>query len=90
MRRSDRHPTPFRSSRQDLIDDAGWKTTVGQWTAQMNEAIQEGLPAHQRVRFAPPPALALNNIQDTGLGGCPHPNSTGHDALARTLNGVFN
>ncbi|ASW57145.1 hypothetical protein [Plantactinospora sp. KBS50] len=83
-------PGQIPSQERDLIDDPGWKTTVQQWTQQINAAILAALPAHQRVRFSPPPTLGFGQIQKTALGGCPHPNEPGQTALANALNATFN
>ncbi|MDG4820521.1 hypothetical protein O7635_01470 [Asanoa sp. WMMD1127] len=78
---------PF--SVRPLLDDPGWQQTVGQWTAAMNNAIWQGVPQNEKVRFVTPPALRSGDIQQTGLGGCPHPNEPGHTALANALDRTF-
>ncbi|WP_147252503.1 hypothetical protein [Micromonospora endolithica] len=82
-------PGQIPSDVRDLIDDPGWKATVQRWTQEINAVILAGLPRHDRVRFAPPPALGPGDIQQTGLGGCPHPNEPGHRKLAAVLDNVF-
>jgi hypothetical protein len=34
-------------------------------------------------------ALATNEIQDTAVGGCPHPNDAGHKKLAGVLSATY-
>ncbi|MEW2444741.1 hypothetical protein [Micromonospora marina] len=84
-------PGQIPSMERDLIDDQGWKTTVGQWTNEINVVIRAGLPANNaKVRFAPPPALRVTELQKTAFGGSPHPNDPGHNMLAAALDATFN
>ncbi|HZM75008.1 MAG TPA: hypothetical protein VFC19_04735 [Candidatus Limnocylindrales bacterium] len=36
------------------------------------------------------PAFAPDDIQNTAVGGCPHPSEAGHTKLAATLKATFN
>ncbi|MEV0001631.1 hypothetical protein AB0H28_04995 [Micromonospora sp. NPDC050980] len=84
-------PGQIPSQERDLIDDPGWKATVAAWTNELNVVIRAGLPAnHPKVRFAPPPALGVTDLQKTAFGGSPHPNESGHNRLAGALDATFN
>ncbi|GIH04197.1 hypothetical protein Rhe02_22640 [Rhizocola hellebori] len=74
----------------DLVTGQAWKTQVQTWTNQLNAAIKASiLPADPKIRFVKPPALGADKIQKTMIGGCPHPNLSGHDDLAGALNTAF-
>lgn len=80
-------PGQVPSQERDLIDDPGWKTTVQQWTQQLNTTIRAALP--NNATFQPAPALTANDIQKTALGGCPHPNDPGQTKLSQALATAF-
>ncbi|MFB9236612.1 hypothetical protein ACFFWC_13795 [Plantactinospora siamensis] len=82
-------PGQFGSDPRFLIDDDWWQGAVQQWTADMNDAIWRGLPNRAGVTFQPAPRLPTAQIQQTGLGGCPHPNLAGHGVLADALKNAF-
>ncbi|HEX6686041.1 MAG TPA: hypothetical protein VF062_24905 [Candidatus Limnocylindrales bacterium] len=70
----------------ELVPFDDWKTQVKAWTADLNRAIKASiLPNDPIVRFQPAPVLDADKIQRTLIGGCPHPNDPGHEALARAL-----
>ncbi|GAB3084022.1 hypothetical protein [Micromonospora schwarzwaldensis] len=74
----------------DLVTQPAWKTQVQAWTKDVNNAIRASiLPADPIVRFQPAPALTSDKIQKTLIGGCPHPNLTGHDELAKALDAAI-
>ncbi|MFF5171653.1 hypothetical protein ACFY3U_03340 [Micromonospora sp. NPDC000089] len=74
----------------ELVPDKAWKTQVQAWTADINNAIKASiLPADPIVRFQKAPALTAGQIQNTMIGGCPHPNLTGHDELAKSLDAAI-
>jgi hypothetical protein len=74
----------------ELVTGQAWKTQVQTWTNELNNAIKASiLPADPKIKFVRPPALGADKIQKTMIGGCPHPNLSGHDDLARSLDAAF-
>jgi hypothetical protein len=58
----------------------------------LNEAIQKGLPKNDpRVKIGaadpnnPAQVITATDMQDTAIGGSPHPNDSGHDKLLKVL-----
>lgn len=56
----------------------------------LNTTIKNAIPANAKVAVQAAPALLPGDIQNTGIGGSPHPNDNGHTKLANTLNTAFN
>ena len=52
----------------------------------LNNEIKRKLPVNPKLVVQPAPALGAGDIQKTVPMGCPHPNGSGHDKLANTLN----
>jgi hypothetical protein len=77
---------PLNISLIDPLYAADVRTLVN----NLNATIQAAIPADPRVLVQVPPALTGNDIQNTGIGGSPHPNASGHGKLANTLNAAFN
>ena len=74
----------------DLIVAPAWKQQVQVWTNDLNKAIKDSiLPNDPKIKFQRPPALGADKIQKTMIGGCPHPNLSGHDDLAGSLDAAF-
>jgi hypothetical protein len=72
-----------------LIDPA----LIGQvktLVANLNKAISGAIAANPKVAVQAAPALTVGDIQNTGIGGSPHPNDSGHTKLSTTLNAAFN
>ena len=74
----------------ELVTGKAWKTQVQTWTNELNNAIKASiLPLDPKIKFVKPPALGVDKIQKTMIGGCPHPNLAGHDDLATSLDAAF-
>ena len=71
------------SYEQPLIDPM-FTTVVQKMITDANGAVRAGLPASDKVAMAPP-VVNANEIQNTMIGGAPHPNGAGHGHLARQL-----
>lgn len=71
------------SKKVPLIDPM-FTLTVQQMINDVNGAIRAGLPADDKVALAPA-AVGPNEIQDTMIGGSPHPNGSGHGHMAQQL-----
>jgi len=56
---------------------------------EVNAAVRAGLSDDPKVRQAPP-AVDANEIQNTMIGGAPHPNGSGHGHTARQLASTLN
>jgi lysophospholipase L1-like esterase len=69
--------------RIDLID-AAYAPAVRGMIGQVNTAVAAGLPNDGRVVHAPP-AVAPTELQNTMIGGAPHPNGDGHARMSRAL-----
>lgn len=72
-------PTP-----QPLVDPM-WVGAVRALINNLNAAIVAGIPANAKVRAQPAPVFGAADIQDTALGGSPHPSAAGHTKLANAL-----
>ena len=69
---------------------AQWVGQAKQIVTDLNTTILFGLPISDRLQVMGAPALRTVDLQDTGIGGAPHPNASGHDLLAQTLATAFN
>jgi hypothetical protein len=66
---------------------AGDVTTM---TTNLNKAVTDGITAVASAKAKEMPvALDTSEIQDTAVGGCPHPNDAGHKKLAGVLSATY-
>ena len=76
-------PAKWKPIEWDLIDPL-FHNTVRAHTKDLNAAIKRGLPANNpKVVWSPPTALTAAGIQNTMVGGSPHPSDAGHKRLAK-------
>ena len=78
--------TPFNVSLIDPLYAGDVRTLV----TNLNTTIQNAIPVNAKVTALIPPALTANDLQNTGLGGSPHPNASGHTKLANALSAAYN
>jgi hypothetical protein len=63
---------------------------VKKMTADLNAAVVAGVPANPKVAVGPAVVTLAADIQNTALGGSPHPSAAGHTKMAAALNASFN
>jgi hypothetical protein len=85
---ADLMPVQIAANNQPLIDPM-WVGAVRGLIANLNAAITAGVPANPRVRAAPAPGFLAVDIQNTAIGGSPHPSAAGHTKLANTLAATY-
>jgi len=72
------------------IVEADFAGQVRKMTTDLDNEIKAGLPANAKVKAMTPPAnFGAADIQDTAIGGCPHPNDSGHKKLADLLKTTY-
>jgi len=80
------------------IIDPMWVASVRGLITALNNAIIAGVTAAATPPVGPPdprivsraaPAFAAADIQDTAIGGCPHPSAAGHTRLSNTLDAAY-
>lgn len=71
-----------------LVISAGL-VVLGTPATDLNNEIKAGIPNNPKVKAMDPPALGAADIQDTALGGCPHPNVRGHQKIADKLKTTY-
>lgn len=81
-------PPVVNPNRQPLIDPL-WVGAVRTLINDLNKAITAGIPINGKVRAAVAPIMLGADIQDTAVGGAPHPSAAGQTKLATTLDGTF-
>jgi hypothetical protein len=59
-------------------------------TTDLNIAIAAGMPNSPKAALGPPAITVAADIQNTALGGSPHPSAAGHAKMANALNATFN
>lgn len=71
-----------------LVDPI-FKDEVDTMTKDLNDRIKSGIKADPKVAWVDPGALGTDDIQKTGVGGCPHPNDAGHVKLKDKLKAKY-
>jgi len=84
-----RLPDSVASLNVPIIDSA-FAADVAKLTTDLDNRIKAGIPANAKVKAMDAPAFAPGDIQNTAIGGCPHPNDSGHTKLADKLKATFN
>jgi hypothetical protein len=71
-----------------LIDPV-WVVAVRGLITALNNAIIAGLPANAKVGNVPGALTVAGDIQNTAIGGSPHPSAAGHTKMANALSAKF-
>ncbi|HEY0640392.1 MAG TPA: hypothetical protein VGD67_22405 [Pseudonocardiaceae bacterium] len=82
-------PPRIAPANQPLIDPM-WVGAVRALVNNLNAAIVAGIPANRKVRAQAAPGFLAADIQNTAIGGSPHPSAAGQTKLSNTLNAAFN
>jgi hypothetical protein len=69
--------------------DASFAGDVKTMTNDLNNAVKAGIPVNAKVKAMVPPQFFSADIQNTAVGGCPHPSDRGHTKLADTLSATY-
>lgn len=81
-------PVQINANNQPLVDPL-WVGAVRNLVNALNAAIVAGVPNNARVRAQPAPGFVAADIQNTAIGGSPHPSVAGQTKLSNTLNAAF-
>lgn len=83
-----RDKLPDLASQHDWLIDPVYAQSVRSMIGEVNAAVGAGLPGGPRVVHVDS-AIVAGDLQDTMVGGAPHPNGTGHAHLAARLKTVL-
>lgn len=71
------------------IVEADFAGDVRKMTTDLDNEIKAALPNNAKVKAMTPPNFGAGDLQNTALGGCPHPNDSGHKKLADQLKTTY-
>lgn len=71
------------------IIDSDFAADVTKMTTDLDNEIIAGVPNNAKVKTMTAPAFVPADIQNTAIGGCPHPSDSGHTKLADQLKKTF-
>ncbi len=71
------------------IIDSDFAADVTKMTNDLDNEIIAGVPNNAKVKTMTAPAFVPADIQNTAIGGCPHPSDSGHTKLAAQLKKTF-
>ncbi|MBB5868901.1 hypothetical protein F4553_002280 [Allocatelliglobosispora scoriae] len=81
-------PATVAAFDMSLIDPL-WVGDVRKLVKDLNDVITLAMPANAKAAMAKAAVLLPGDIQNTGIGGSPHPNAKGQQKLATCLDTAF-